>query len=209
MWTDRLGLIALAAVAVWIFVVLPLLHMPPELDTLVKFAQLLTPTAAVSATVALIALIQTRKKSSAETYFRIEEKFYHTDLMRNLRKEAADDLLNGSDKSDAFDELGDFFDFVGIMLKQGALEVEMAHSSFYRRATAFWHMGKDKGARGHRNRWDEFEYLVNTLERHQAIKDAAAGRNTEGKLDDGENDTLLKQERKLPSLKRWRADGTQ
>jgi hypothetical protein len=184
---------------------------PSVLDTASKLAAVFTPIAVFSLIVAVLTLRHTFKKSSAETYFRLEEKFYHTDLMRGLRRAAADELIAGSGPYDAFDDLGDFFDFVGIMLRQGAIDVEMAHSSFYRRATAFWRMGKKREAlpRGHRNRWDEFEYLVVTLERQQAKKDKKANRASEGgKLADPEIEKLLKQEQNLPSLDRWKTHGT-
>ena len=72
-------------------------------------------------------------------------------------------------------------------------------------------MGKKREAlpRGHRNRWDEFEYLVVTLERQQAKKDKKANRASEGgKLADPEIEKLLKQEQNLPSLDRWKTHGT-
>jgi hypothetical protein len=110
---------------------------------------------------------------------------------------------------DAFDDLGDFFDFIGILVRRGALDVEMAHSSYYRRATAFWHMGEKRQAvhkakEGKTSRWDEFEYLVGTLEKLQEKSDKAANRPTQsGMLNEEQIKILLEQERKLPSIERW------
>jgi hypothetical protein len=163
-----------------------------------------------SAALALYGHNQTRKKSSADTYFRLEEKFYHTDLMRGLRRAAANELVPEGNKYRAFFELGDFFDFVGIMLRQGAIDIEMAHSSFYRRATAFWRKGEECGAiaqaieESHPKRWDEFKYLVEELERRQAEKDGAG----DGRLSPELMNNALSQEKHLPSLERWKSRDT-
>jgi hypothetical protein len=155
----------------------------------------------------------------AETYFKLEEKFYHTDQMRGLRRAAADELLvwvhsahvnRGRPSLNnfvAFDELGDFFDFIGILVRRGALDKEMAHSSYYRRATTFWHIGKKAGyvqeIRKEVVRWNEFEYLVDVLEKHQecATNNAAQG----GRLCEDDMIKLLEKERTLLSIERWAA----
>jgi hypothetical protein len=179
----------------------------------IKLANVAVALAALgSAIVAIITIRQLRRRSGAETYFRIEEKFYHTDLMRGLRRAAANELLSSDNtRFDAFDDLGDFFDFIGILVRRGALDVEMAHSSYYRRATAFWHIGETRHAvhkakEGKAGRWDEFEYLVMTLEKLQEKGDKAANRpSRNGMLTEDQMKILLEQERKLPSIERWAA----
>jgi hypothetical protein len=162
--------------------------------------------------VAIFTIRGERKKSGAETYCKLEEKFYHTDLMRGLRRAAATELLTDNvEYFPAFDDLGDFFYFIGILVRLGALDIEMAHSSYYRRATAFWHIGEKRKAvhearAGEPSRWDEFAYLVRTLENLQEKMDKATNRpNQNGRLTDEQIITLLEHERNLPSIERWAA----
>jgi len=62
-------------------------------------------------------------------------------------------------------------------------------------------MGLKRGAiakarKGKPTRWDDFEYLVNTVERLVARKD----KGSKGKLTDDQINILLEQERNLPTM---------
>jgi hypothetical protein len=114
-------------------------------------------------------IVELHRTMGAETYCQLEEKFYHTNLMRRLRKRAAEELLaNGSQTFDAFDDLADFFDFVGTLRRRGVLDMDMTWNSYYARATAFWKKGVERNAiskvRDYRpGRWDDFEDLVGKM----------------------------------------------
>ena len=141
-----------------------------------------------------------RRAMGAETYYQLEEKFFHTDLMRALRRRAATELASG-DSFDAFDDLADFFDFVGILVRRRVLDEEMAWSSFYRRAAAFWDEGLakkviERARKCQPLRWNEYEYLVRRLERVHARK----GKLETGPLPTEERSVLLAQERRLPTI---------
>jgi hypothetical protein len=68
-----------------------------DLDFWVKLANVATALAALgSAIAAIVTIMQLRRRSGAETYFRLEDKFYHTDLMRGLRRAAANESITPS-----------------------------------------------------------------------------------------------------------------
>src|SRR5215471_12548728 len=145
------------------------------MDFLRNWAVVITAFAALGSAiigiiVATITYRQVRRTTGAATYFQLEERFYHTDLMRGLRRRAAIELLSPANAVfNAYDDLGDFFDFIGTLVRRRALDKEMARSSYYRRAAAFWHKGDERGAvkmakKGKPTRWDDFLYLVETLE---------------------------------------------
>jgi hypothetical protein len=169
---------------------------------------------AILALVALFAAYGQSRSASratgAQVYFKLEEKFYHTDLMRSLRRRAAEELLNkGNEGFDAFDELANFFDFVGTMVHQGVLNKEMAASSFFRRATAFWISAEKKGAIGtartdNHFRWDEYEWLVKTLSNlYIERRKLPPG----SRLSEVEIERILKLESRLPTLAQQQQSG--
>jgi hypothetical protein len=140
-----------------------------------------------------------RRTMGAETFLRLEEKFYYTNLMRGWRRQAVLELSSG-DSFDAFDELGNFFDSVGLLLRQGILDEEMAASSYRRRASAFWDEACEVGLINNVRkiypvRWDDFEYLVRRLEKFHKKK-----YNRSGKLTASERANILAQEKALPTL---------
>jgi hypothetical protein len=163
---------------------------------------------ALLAAIAAIVLVGTTRRQvtevhqtlGAQTYCQLEDKFYHSDLMRRLRSGAAAELLSPENKTfDAYDDLGDFFDFIGTLLRLGVLDEDMTWNSYYRRATAFWDKGWEREViqemvrKGNPHRWDDFKYLVDVLEGFQKKK----RRTGSGKLAPDAREALLAQERKL------------
>jgi hypothetical protein len=149
--------------------------------------------------VTLSQVSELRRTMGAETFLRLEEKFYYTNLMRGWRRQAVLELSAG-DSFDAFDELGNFFDSVGLLLRQGILDDEMASSSYRRRACAFWDeayaVGLIERVREiYPVRWDDFEYLVHRLEKFHERK-----YKRPGKLTPKERAIILSQEKTLPTL---------
>ena len=144
----------------------------------------LATVAAALVTVALVRathkqIREVRKSAGAEVYFQVREKFYNTDLMRSLRRRAASELKTREELSPdqrekhscpAFDELGNFFDFIGTLVLQNALNKEMVASSFRRRALAFWAKAWELGViqrvtKIHKTRWDNFEELTRIIQK--------------------------------------------
>jgi hypothetical protein len=112
-------------------------------------------------------------------------------------------LLNVENKQfDAFDDLGDFFDFIGTLLRRGVLDKYMVWSSYYRSATAYWGEGherdiiEDKIRKSHSSRWNDYENLVRKVRGFERWK----YRKLSGKLDPKERRELLEQELKLPPV---------
>jgi hypothetical protein len=169
---------------------------------------------AIAALTAVAAVIlesrASRRTLGAETYRQLEEKFFHTALMRKLRRRAAEELRTTSaengppdQRCDAFCDLADFFDHIGILLRRGVLDDEMAWSSFYRRAASFWDAGNIHGILGKARdrqplRWNEYEYLLRKLERVHARKT----RSFSGCLTTEEREAVLAQELELPEIDR-------
>lgn len=164
----------------------------------------------LAAFAAIVALLMqgkwTQRALGADVYYKLEEKFFHTELMRGLRRKAARELLEyeeqGSEKKyEAFDDLADFFDFVGVLVRRRILDREMAWSSFYRRAYAFWSKAEDLGIvedawNNAPQRWNEYKFMVEELAKLHA---KFYGKD-DGKLTKEQREWLLKQESKLPVI---------
>jgi hypothetical protein len=120
--------------------------------------------AAVAVFVAYRQVLELRRTLGAQTYSQVEEKFYYSNLMRNLRRRASAELLSGNTFS-AFDELADFFEYVGVLVRRGIIDEEMAANSYRSRAAAYWYKACERKLienirKDQPFRWSDFEYLV-------------------------------------------------
>ena len=97
----------------------------------------------------------TSQATSAEIFVRLEERFYRTPRMREIRRRAASELLSCIYPCSAFNELAGFFDLVGIFTRQGVLDEWMVLSSYYRNASAFWRGAQKCGFIERRRREEE------------------------------------------------------
>ena len=100
----------------------------------------------------------------ADLIFRADEKFYH---MRKERKEAAECLLSfkkGS-KDDKADDVLDFFDTIGMLVRRKSLEKEVSWSVFYWWVVGYWEAAQrcdyieSKKKEYGEQTWEDFEKL--------------------------------------------------
>lgn len=88
--------------------------------------------AAVAALVAIIAVLLENKRSNfsfgVDLILKLEKDF-NSERMKAARKAAAIDLLNSSDKNTT--EILDFFEFMGYLTRQKALDKKMVWEMFY------------------------------------------------------------------------------
>ncbi len=112
------------------------------------------------------ALEQSRVAVAADLVFRADEKFGR---MRKERQEAAECLLafKNNSEDDRADEVMDFFDTVGLLIRRKILDEETAWSLFYWWAVGYWeaaqkcdYVEKKRGEYGEAT-WEDFEVLYN------------------------------------------------
>lgn len=164
----------------------------------------------IIATTAVITAVRQHKMAvkamGADVAFRLEEKFYHTALFREIRSGAARELMEvqeGKNKGDVlpnFESLADFFEFIGALHEEGALSSDICWNSFYRRAFAYFKYADDLGLikkqRGLRpTRWVSYEDMLNDLSTIQDEKSRSI-------IGQEEIQDLMRRERSLsiPSL---------
>jgi hypothetical protein len=84
---------------------------------------------------------------------------------RELRSRVSDALLKGLRLSEA-DNLFDFFEQIGLFVRRGLLDREIAHSFFFHWTNLYWVAGKhivQEKREGCAGLWTDFEYLYKTL----------------------------------------------
>lgn len=122
--------------------------------------------ALITAVAAIVALwLQgrwTRFSVSLDLLLRSEDQFRNNEKMLEKRRKAAQALLKGEIVTE-LDDVLDFFELVGLLMRRGALDEEMVWYSFYTRAIGYWTSAqkyisdvrsKDKTI------WMDFEYLI-------------------------------------------------
>lgn len=109
-------------------------------------------------------LAEYRLTLSAESVLRFQAAF--DDLaFKKIRFKAAQALLNQRGESEA-EDVFDFFDTIGLFVRLGALNGEIAHSVFFHWINLYWRAGKryigskqaDTAAV-----WKDFEFLYNRM----------------------------------------------
>ena len=138
----------------------------------------------IALTAIVTAIFQTRfsrKAMGADVAFRLEEKFYHTELFREIRTGAARELMMVQEKKKEpgrlpnFESLADFFEFIGALHEDGALSSDICWNSFYRRAFAYWSFAEELGVISTQRalrptRWISYEHMLNDLAKTQFSK---------------------------------------
>lgn len=77
---------------------------------------------------------------SVELALRLDQQFNQIEF-RKTRSLAARALLSGENEQLA-EEVFDFFDSIGLLVKLGALHDDIAHSYFFHWINLYWHAGK-------------------------------------------------------------------
>jgi hypothetical protein len=152
------------------------------------------------------------KMTSAQVFYQLGDKFYDTDLMRALRQRAAFELTSNDPRStfSAFDEVANFFDSVGTLVRGDALDAEMVTHMFRRRALTFWYKADELGVLKstnliHKTRWDNYRELVRTMEytyaRIYKKSKTLTPQEKTGRLSPDEMDDILRREKALVTIK--------
>jgi hypothetical protein len=90
---------------------------------------------------------------------------FDSDPYKNLRSRAADAFLKKLRLNEA-ENLFDFFEQIGLFVRRGLLDAEIAHSFFFHWANLYWVAGKNaiqEKREGCAELWTDFEYLYNAL----------------------------------------------
>lgn len=133
--------------------------------------------AAATATAAIAALIAvwfqaryTRFAVRAQISLQLERDYYYDEIMIERRRVAAKALLEGRMAIEV-DDLLNFFDTVGMMVRRGVIDYEVAFHSFGRRALGYWEYSRHRieSARMENDSsgktWNDFDYLIIRLKR--------------------------------------------
>ena len=78
---------------------------------------------------------------SADLCLKLMDRFDNP-VMLHKRNNAAKALIDGENLSEA-DEVFDFFEIVGLYVRRGVIDAELAHSMFFHWANLYWNAGKD------------------------------------------------------------------
>jgi hypothetical protein len=129
--------------------------------------------AAMAAFIAAVVGIYQAKRLSAgisvDTLFKLTDEYTERE---ESCSEAATGLLaaNGQwstlseSQSEALEDVLNFFDLVGHLVKKGALDLEMAYSYFFDDARLYWNAAKDYIAKKRtEDTWEDFIYLQHQL----------------------------------------------
>lgn len=84
---------------------------------------------------------------------------------RQLRRRVAHGVLNNV-KDSVIEELFDFFEQIGLYVRKGLIDAEIAHSFFFHWVNLYWIVGRgliEKKRIGSIDLWKDFEFLFNTL----------------------------------------------
>ncbi len=113
-----------------------------------------------------------RLSLSVDLGLKLDERF-NSERFCKIRLDAAQALLGKGDLVQA-EEVFDFFDTVGELLKQGALSEEIVHSLFFHWINLYWNAAKDyigKEQQGTALVWQEFETAYKTVLQIERRKD--------------------------------------
>jgi hypothetical protein len=113
-----------------------------------------------------------RLSLSVDLALKLEERF-NTERFCQIRSAAARALLEGRDLVGA-EEVFDFFDTVGEMVKQGALSEEIVHSLFFHWINLYWNAASSYIAREQEGTalvWQEFEKVYRRVLQIEKRKD--------------------------------------
>jgi len=109
-------------------------------------------------------LAEYRLTLSSETVLKFQAAFDETNF-KKARVAAAQALLNGQDEH-AAEDVFDFFDTVGLFVRMGALNGEIAHSVFFHWINLYWRAGKHHIGSKQADTaavWKDFEFLYSRM----------------------------------------------
>ena len=99
---------------------------------------------------------------------------FNSEVSRKRRSRVADALLKKIDLVEV-DELFDMFESVGLFVRKGMLDTEIAHSFFFHWVNLYWVAGKhiiEEKRKGAADLWSDFEFLYKALLKIEMARDA-------------------------------------
>jgi hypothetical protein len=109
---------------------------------------------------------------AADLSMKLDDRFNPEDF-RQIRSHAAQALLSGQKLVDA-EDVFDFFETVGLLVRTGALTKELAYNFFYHWINLYWVAGQghiQEKRKAAKSLWEDFEYLYNIVQQLERIKD--------------------------------------
>jgi hypothetical protein len=110
---------------------------------------------------------------AADLSMKLDDRFNPEDF-RQTRSHAAQALLSGQKLVDA-EDVFDFFETVGLLVRTGALTKELAYSFFFHWINLYWVAGQEhiqEKRKGAKSSWEDFEYIYKIVQQLERMKDA-------------------------------------
>lgn len=129
--------------------------------------------AIITAIVAIVSIIIERKRTrfsmSVDLLFKLNDEFNSPKLLRN-RIRAAKSANTGRINGGQVDDILDFFETVGYLVRRGALDKDMVSSSFYYYLHYYYLLTQDYRSETRKKDctiWEDFELIHNKLVLHE------------------------------------------
>jgi hypothetical protein len=110
---------------------------------------------------------------AADLSMKLDDRFNPEDF-RRTRSHAAQALLSGKKLVDA-EDVFDFFETVGLLVRTGALTKELAYSFFFHWINLYWVAGQghiQEKRKVAKSLWEDFEFLYDIVRQLERMKDA-------------------------------------
>jgi hypothetical protein len=127
---------------------------------------------------------------AADLSMKLDDRF-NTDDFREIRSRAAQSLLSSQKLADA-EEVFDFFETVGLLVRTGAVTKDLAYNFFFHWINLYWVAGQGhihEKRKTARPLWKHFQYLYDIVQQSERMKDA-----------DSEDLKLVEQPQRLRTL---------
>lgn len=109
---------------------------------------------------------------AADLSMKLDDRF-NTEDFQQTRSHAAQSLLSGQKLVDA-EDVFDFFETVGLLVRTGALTKELAYNFFFHWINLYWVAGQghiQEKRRVAKSLWEHFEYLYDIVQQSERMKD--------------------------------------
>jgi len=146
-------------------------------------AEIITAWAAVGAVIAAVASVVIASKSrndfrlslAADLSMKLDDRF-NSEEFEEMRSKAATALLSNESLESA-EDVFDFFETLGLLLRTKAVTRELAYNFFFHWANLYWAAGKDYIAQRRQasiTLWTDFEFLYKELIEIEKKRDRAS-----------------------------------
>jgi hypothetical protein len=112
---------------------------------------------------------------AADLSMKLDDRF-NTEDFRRTRSHAAQALLSGQKLVDA-EDVFDFFETVGLLVRTGTLTDELSYNFFFHWVNLYWVAGQKHIQERRKvadSLWEDFECLYDTVQELERMKDAAS-----------------------------------